>query len=298
VRIRNVARHLEKKLKDWLDSVAILEAKAGRFNALEDNYVQLRDRLINKVMISGGALTSLLRDEEPNDYDIYVNDMELAKELAQLYLDVYVKKQNHGVEVQVRPDGTGVKYFFDPLQRPFSHLTQLKKSKRKYAPFHVTENAITLTEDVQVILRFVGTPEEVHRNFDFVHCTNYYTLKDGVCLNLPAMTSVMTKELRYNGSLYPVAAYFRLRKFLERGWYINAAEMFKIAFDINALDLQDQKVLAAQLIGVDELYFNNVITKLFEKNQETFERSTLFQILDLAFDNDEKDRAVGESSSW
>lgn len=75
------------------------------------------------------------------------------------------------------------------------------------------------------MVRFHGDPAEIHENYDFVHCTNYWTSWERrVTLNQQALECIMTKELRYIGSKYPVASVFRVRKFIERGWTIGAGQ--------------------------------------------------------------------------
>ncbi len=71
----------------------------------------------------------------------------------------------------------------------------------------------------------------------------------------------------YIGSKYPVCSLFRIRKFINRGWTINAGQILKIAMQISDLNLQDINVLEDQLIGVDSLYFMNLI-KLFREKQK------------------------------
>ncbi|MFQ8776895.1 MAG: hypothetical protein ACLR78_04965 [Roseburia sp.] len=41
----------------------------------------------------------------------------------------------------------------------------------KYRPRFITSNAITLTDKVQLVIRFYGEVEEIHKNYDFAHCT-------------------------------------------------------------------------------------------------------------------------------
>ncbi|HXJ41375.1 MAG TPA: hypothetical protein VNH18_18985, partial [Bryobacteraceae bacterium] len=59
---------------------------------------------------------------------------------------------------------------------------------------------------------------------------------------------------------------FRLRKFIKRGWSINAGQILKIAFQVSELDLNNLEVLEDQLTGVDVAYFVQLITKLKEKD--------------------------------
>ena len=45
--------------------------------------------------------------------------------------------------------------------------------EKKYRPVFLSSNAITLSNKVQLVLRFYGEPEKIHENYDFVHCTSW-----------------------------------------------------------------------------------------------------------------------------
>lgn len=153
----------------------------------------------------------------------------------------------------------------------------------KYRPVFLSTNAITLSNKVQIITRFFGKPEEIHANYDFVHCTNYWTFSEGVVLNMPALESLMARELRYVGSLYPVCSIIRLRKFIRRGWTVNAGQMLKIMLQISTLDLTNPEVLRDQLTGVDAAYFAEVMAKAKEKDPERINQAYLIEIIDRMF---------------
>ena len=130
----------------------------------------------------------------------------------------------------------------------------------KYRPIFISTNAITLSDSIQIVTRFYGTPELIHKNFDFVHCTQYYVHSERkVVTNEAALLSIQFKELYYVGSLYPLCSLIRIRKFIKRGWNINAGQIVKMAFQVKDLDLYDVNVLEEQLIGVDAAYFHQVI---------------------------------------
>jgi hypothetical protein len=61
------------------------------------------------------------------------------------------------------------------------------------------------------------------------------------------------------GSKYPIASVIRMRKFLSRGYTINAGQVLKMCYQISELDLKNPQVLEEQLTGVDVGYFNNLI---------------------------------------
>lgn len=141
--------------------------------------------------------------------------------------------------------------------------TKKPAQKPKYRPIFMTSNAITLSNGVQLVLRFYGSPEEIHANYDFVHCTNYWTSKDkALVLNQAALESLMTRELEYRGSKYPICSIIRTRKFVRRGWKINAGQFLKMCFQISELDLKNPAVLEDQLTGVDTAYFMQLIDRI------------------------------------
>lgn len=140
-------------------------------------------------------------------------------------------------------------------------------ARTKYRVLFITSNAITLSDQMQIVLRFQGPPEEIHRNYDYVHCTSHWTSWDKkLTLRPEALECILTKELRYIGSRYPVCSLIRLRKFITRGWTVNAGQIVKIAYQISKLDLDDPTVLEDQLVGVDSAYFAQVIQELRAKD--------------------------------
>ena len=163
-------------------------------------------------------------------------------------------------------------------------LETTSDGKQKFRPVFLTSNAITLSDKIQIVLRFQGTPDEIHANYDFVHCTSYWTSwNETLMLKPEAMESILCKELRYVGSKYPICSVVRLRKFISRGWRINAGQILKMAMQISELDLTNVKVLEDQLTGVDTAYFLQLIEKLKEKDPDKVNAAYLVEIIDRMF---------------
>ncbi len=158
----------------------------------------------------------------------------------------------------------------------------------KYRPKFFSPNAISLSDDIQIVVRFHGNAEEIHKTFDFIHATNYFTFKEGLVTNKTALESILTKQLKYQGSLYPLTTIIRIKKFLKRGWNINAGEMLKVMFQISELDLKDPNVLEEQLIGVDVSYFGTLIEILRGVDPASMNSNYLNTIIDKVFDGSEE----------
>jgi hypothetical protein len=151
----------------------------------------------------------------------------------------------------------------------------------KYEIKFISANAITLSDKIQLVIRFYGTPEEIHKNFDFVHATGVYDYKENeLYTTTEQLESLLSKSLIYKGSLYPLASIFRARKFITRGWSIDAGQYLKMAFQLNELNLLDPYTLEEQLTGVDLLYFYQIISdlKYRQLTNEDFAPSTNYFI--------------------
>lgn len=163
-----------------------------------------------------------------------------------------------------------------------------ESSGEKYKPVFLSANAITLSNKIQVVIRFYGDPDTIHQHYDYIHCTNYWTSKDkNMVLKQEALEALMAKELIYVGSKYPICSMIRTRKFIKRGFTINPGQYLKMAFQISQLDLTNLQVLEDQLTGVDAAYFGQLIDSLQshkEKNPDfKLEYGYLATIIDKIF---------------
>lgn len=194
-----------------------------------------------------------------------------------------------------QPEGEAAGYVAEIIQDPGDIQDTYEKTKEgalnaeddgkpKYRPVFLSTNAITLSYRVQIVLRFHGEADTIHENYDFTHCTNYWkSWDDELVLRPEALECLLSRELRYQGSKYPVCSVFRLRKFIKRNWTINAGQILKMCMQISALDLTDLKVLEDQLTGVDCAYFCEVISKLKDKDPEKVNSAYLVEIIDRMF---------------
>lgn len=300
MKIKTISKLLKQKFDDFAASI-------------EDK--ELRERVQKNTIITGGAIASMLQREEVNDYDLYFRDKETTVAVAEHYVAQFVAshadKTQYKLRVNVDKDGR-VCVFTDKgangkdrpetagdvraiqdsgsIEDTYVETEQAalntgdEAGKPKYRPVFLSTNAITLSHKVQLVLRFYGEPEEIHKNYDFVHCTNYWTSWDEkLTLRQEALESLMTKELRYVGSKYPVCSLIRLRKFIARQWTVNAGQILKMVMQVNELDLTNIEVLRDQLTGVDSAYFCDLIGKLKEKDPEKVNAAYLVEIIDRMF---------------
>jgi hypothetical protein len=171
---------------------------------------------------------------------------------------------------------------------PGTEVDSPDELKPKYRPVFFSTNAITLSDKIQLVIRFYGEPQQIHENYDFVHCTCCYSFYDNT-LTLPqrALEAIINKELFYVGSRYPVCSIIRTRKFLARGWTINAGQYLKMCLQVSALNLLDLEVFKDQLAGVDSAYFNKAIEYIQKSREENpdlaIDNSYLFDVINRIF---------------
>jgi hypothetical protein len=193
-----------------------------------------------------------------------------------------------------RPDAEADKYvgevlgdagdIEEALEETTDAALAVDDGKPRYRPIFLSTNAITLSHKVQIVLRFYGSADTIHENYDYVHCTNYWTSNDDeLVLRQPALESLLARDLRYVGSKYPICSVIRLRKFIKRGWTVNAGQILKMMLQISELDLKDHKVLQDQLTGVDAAYFVQLVSKVKEKDPEKVNSAYLVEIIDRMF---------------
>src|SRR5699024_12640355 len=215
----------------------------------------------------------------------YVNEFKKYNKL-----DMEVKEEKDRIKIYVA--SAGVAGETDEMEEDIPE--ELKEDievseKEEHDPVFLTTNAITLKGKIQIVIRFYGEPDEIHDNYDFVHATCYWRSENGH-LSLPrkALEAILTKELKYAGSKYPLASIFRTKKFIERGWTVNAGQYLKMALQLNEMDLHDPKVLEEQLTGVDFAYFQMIIQDIKEKQEEDknfkIDNNYLMTVIERIFD--------------
>lgn len=290
---KNIRKSLRKRLDNWFESIT-------------DENVRMAAK--NDAIVTGGAFVSLLNNEEPNDLDIYFRTLETCELVAKYYATkweelhpnkskVEVEIVDNRVQCKIRSAGAvmedeenGIDDNTEPFtseneDNPLEQNPEIEKPK--YRPRYISTNAITLSDKIQIVIRFWGSVEDIHKNYDFVHTTCSYDYhKDEVVLPEAALLAIMNKELIYQGSKYPLCSIIRTRKFIQRGWTINAGQYLKMALQLNDLDLKNFDTFKDQLTGVDSAYFNALIDIMSEKSTDgkiDVDNSYIIEIINKIF---------------
>ena len=290
---KRIVQRLNIETKKWVETIQDKE---------------LKDIVKNNVVIAGGAITSLLEGETPNDYDVYIKDFDVLVELANYYAELWNKDGRHKSKVTIQvdvpePEGdveTSKVICFITSKGVAGEEEEITKASAgteanieveedevaDYRPVFFTDNAISLKGKIQLVLRFWGEPEKIISSFDYVHCTNYFDRgNQDLHISKDALMSILNKQLKYVGSQFPICSLFRMRKYMERGYTISAGEILKMSFQISNLDLTDINVLREQLIGVDTTYMTALVDRLEQarENNVDIDYSYVVDLIDEIF---------------
>lgn len=306
MQVKTIQKNIQTKLEEWLKTITDEE---------------LAKNVKENLLVSGGSITSMLLNEPVNDYDIYLMDIDVCKRLAKYYTQTFqdvvifdgrekqklvdkYNEENDTIDGKLPIDRNNsfaislrnlkddqIKLYFNGANGGMKVNDGIDEDKLNYTPLYFSPNAISLSHNLQIVLRFWGTAEQIHKTFDYIHATNYFTFKEGLVRNLEAVESILTKQLKYQGSYYPVTSIIRAKKFIKRGFNIGAGELLKIMFQISQLDLTNPDVLEEQLIGVDVAYFDLIITALRNKmdSDKDFKLSAEYfnKLIDRVFNSTE-----------
>mgnify|MGYP000451079090 CR=1 FL=1 len=283
---KTIRKVLNNKISEWISSI-------------DDESV--RELVKSNTIVTGGSIASMLLKEPVNDYDVYFRNEETVLAVAEYYVKEF-KKRNRSPNLFVSQKDDRIAFHHEDGHIESDELIELKsknsevdpedtivqtiesetdtESTEKYRPVFISENAVTLSDRIQLVVRFYGEPEEIHENYDFVHACNYYDYADdNLILKPKALEALLERKLYYVGSLYPICSIFRAKKFIKRDWSISAGELLKIMFQISKIDMTDIDELKSQLVGVDALYFTQLLNKL-KNNPEKVNETYLFNLID------------------
>lgn len=150
---------------------------------------QLENYFYEHGIITGGCIASLFHNESVNDIDVYAKStklMTIIKDHIIINGDNIKSSKGYPADIAVTP-------------RPL-----------------VTDNAVTLTNDVQFI--YLGTAEECRKKFDFVHCMPWYDIQtQKLYISEAQYLAIESKTLVANISGESIKER-RVEKYAKKGW--------------------------------------------------------------------------------
>lgn len=179
--------------------------------------VFLQDQFLDEVYVAGGCIYTYQKDRTYKDIDMFVESKELAKAIDEHF------KLHHKVHAYFkRPYGTVYEGYIDGSR------------------IFITNNAVSI-DDIQIIMKDCGTPEEVLGGFDFKH--NMFFAKHGTIWGLAESHYLFGNELAFNTERPRdiVGTIIRVAKFVERGMTIDKYEMAKALLKLSEVGFTEEE---------------------------------------------------------
>jgi hypothetical protein len=174
---------------------------------------ELQKEFMAKTFIGGGAIYSLYNEEDAKDYDFFCEDEVLVKKIRNYFEGITSLKYKNGINI----------------------------GRYQGERLIITDNAISIGK-YQLITRFIGTPEEVIREFDFKH--NMFYLHKKEVETLSKWEYLEERVLRYNEKRARdiCGTIIRVKKFVERDFTISNNEMAKMLLKLHEVGFNEREL--------------------------------------------------------
>jgi hypothetical protein len=207
--------------------------------------------------LCGGAVTSLFSNSRIKDFDLYFESRESFNKVKKHFDKDLATECN--------------------LKLVFS-----------------TKNALTYSFDtegkkgtIQLIKAFHGDINTIFEKFDFYCCMGSYQFSTSkFVLHDSFLKDIAQRRLTFNPATpYPLSSLIRVRKYIGKGYSIDAINLVKLALSIHKLDLNTYAILKEQLQGVDIILFKQLLEKLEHSKEDPYQFEDFVKWLDGLFGN-------------
>lgn len=191
-------------------------------DALGDSYEMFKEY---KIILAGGAITSLMTGKEVNDFDLYFRTPDA---LSAVFANIY----NMSDDGFINQYDLIVKF---ATQRSMLCIEKYSKSK------------------VQLIhYKTHDTIESVFDSFDYsVNMAAFDFATEEFVFHEDFWKAVSQRVLRFNPKTdFPVTSLMRVQKYKEKGYSISKAQMLRIAFTIASRDYSSWEKVKNEVSGL------------------------------------------------
>lgn len=215
-------------------------------NYLGESLVELLQKY--KMIVAGGAITSIFTNRDINDVDIYARNEE---DLIGFLEEFWDKK--------------------DVVVSSTKKATQFKYNELVVQVIHFS---------------YFDEPTQIFDSFDFTVCMAAYDFKDGkFYLHDDFMKHNSQKIIRFNSkTAYPIVSALRVKKYEEKGYKISKAEFVRIVMTCITLNITTYEELMEHLGGMYGIDLSKVFKEL---EGEDFDLHKAIEILaDITYTDD------------
>lgn len=193
-------------------NISILNIRKSRFSKIAP--IWTLGILGNGCFLAGGAMRTLLVDEEVADFDLFFTEKPFEE-----------KQKELSIEINFETTSEEAKKEFVYSARVSQVKDTLEREKFKLIFFCPEGKLLTYKKGsikIQLVLEAWGHPEEVISSFDF-NATKAAFDGEKVFIAREFIKDVKTKKLSINLITYPVSTIKRLIKYSNKGYNVNDA---------------------------------------------------------------------------
>lgn len=150
----------------------------------------LQSHFYENCIITGGCISSLFHNESVNDIDVYA---KTSKSMMMIKDHIIMMGKNI-------KSGSAYNLDDSTIPRPL-----------------ITENAVTLTNDVQFI--YLDTAEECRKKFDFLHCMPWFDIQSQRLHISEAQFAAIESKILVSNIKGQAPTARRLEKYTKKGWH-------------------------------------------------------------------------------
>lgn len=188
----------------------------------EDVYDLLKDM---KVVLAGGAITSIFSGAEINDFDLYFTDKE---GLSRLVAEVFgVSDEEH-----ISPFDLIVKF---ATNRSMLCIDKYSKNKLQFIHYKVFKDA-----------------HDIFNSFDFEHVMGAFDFAtEEFIFHDNFFKSLAQRNIVFNPNTdFPIVSLTRVQKYKERSYKISKAQMLRVAFTIAGRNYDSWEKVKSECAGM------------------------------------------------
>lgn len=245
--------------------------------------------LLGEGFIAGGAITSAIAGLPPKDLDFFFENKAVAKTfIDKLLTKINALDQQAKLQLEeIKEDDKQKGLFRGCLKGNLSAANKVLAANKGATPIQfVSCNAITFSNGLQFIFRFIGKPEIVFTTFDFEHCKVYYKLSavdtGYLVFEGQSAQAIATKTLVYTGnSRFVCSAIHRLTKFAKRGWVVSPQailELIASSYNINWSSVEAVKEELSGFYAIKPDQVDYILNEL--KQKENFSIKEVTELLE------------------
>lgn len=231
-------RSLKNEINNYDEIKSKLKGKHKEFcKTIKD--IKIRKLFRKHAYIAGGAIASLIKGEEPKDYDYFFDNKEVLEKVLRYYVDRHnamYEGTNNDYKLTVNNTGGKVGLFLNKEYVPSD-----EENNKHMNPVLFSRYAISFPKGYQIIIDNDNNECKSVDRFDFVHTMGYFH---------PYQNKLVVKEetlaaIKYNKLIYnyqgtnPIGSAKRLLRFVKRGWEIDNKEYIKLLKKISKINHDD-----------------------------------------------------------